>query len=127
MRRELHATDQRRGLGHIPLNGGTLSPSRQQLFELITRYEFSRIENVEILNSEPVIGCSLRILHEIKIGTDDARNQGSMGGDFPLQGAFVELFERIQGIGNGRIAVLEVRHHLPFRLVIERPLPGGAE
>jgi hypothetical protein len=97
----------------------TLSPARRQLLELIRRYNFCVIENLEVRGGEPVLDPPPRVTQEIKIGTDnDPRLE--IKNDFLLQGQIIELLHHLDCVGDGRIAVIEVRHRLPFRLVVER-------
>ena len=48
----------------------TLSPARRQLLELMQRYNFCRIENLQVRAGEPVFDPSPRITQEIKIGAE---------------------------------------------------------
>ena len=88
-----------------------LSQAQRQLLELIQRYSFCEIENLEVRGGEPVFDPAPRITQEIKIGADDGRRPE-------------KLLEHINRLGDGRIAVIEVRHRLPFRLVVERSVLG---
>jgi hypothetical protein len=46
--------------------------------------------------------------------------------DFLLRTPIIELFEHLNRLGDGRIAVIEVRYGLPFRLTVEQPASGGS-
>jgi hypothetical protein len=97
-----------------------LSPARRQLLELIQRYRFCEIHNLEIRGGEPVFDPSPQVSEEIKISAADDPRPRIEKCDFLLQAQIIELLEHIHRVGDGRIAVIEVRHRLPFRLVVER-------
>jgi hypothetical protein len=104
----------------------TLSASRKQLLELMQRYTFCRIENLAVgAGGEPVFDSAVRITQELKIGADHGQRPKLEKEDFLLQSPVIELFEHLERLGEGRIAVIEVRHGLPFRLVVEHPSPGA--
>lgn len=98
----------------------SLSPARSQLLELVQRYDFCMIENIKVRGGEPVFTPSPLVAQEIKIGAVSSPRSDAHKNDFLLQSQIIELFEHLNRLGEGRIAVLEVRHRLPFRLVIER-------
>ena len=56
-----------------------------------------------------------------KFGSDHV-TKPERSGDFLLKSHFNELFDQLEQIGDGSIAVLEIRHGLPFRLVVEQSL-----
>jgi len=98
-----------------------LSRPRRQLLELMQRYPFCRLENLEIRIGEPVFDPAPRVRQEIKIGINNGPRPELEKDDFQLQAPVIELFEHLKRVGNGRIAALEVRHGLPFRLLVEQP------
>ena len=104
----------------------SLSPARTQLLELIQRYAFCTIENLEVRGGEPVFDPAPQVTEEIKIGAADDSRPEMNKNDFLLQTQIIELFEHLNRVGDGRVAVIEVRHRLPFRVVIERPASGDA-
>lgn len=103
-----------------------LSPARRQLLELIQRYRFCEIKNLEIRGGEPVLDPVPLVTEEIKIGAEYDPRPAMSKDDFLLQAQIIELLEHIDRVGDGRVAVIEVRHRLPFRVVIERPASGDA-
>jgi hypothetical protein len=98
-----------------------LSPARRQLLELMQRHNFCRIENLEVRAGAPVFDPAPRITQEIKIGADNGPRPELGKDDFLLRAPVIELFEHLDRVGDGRIAVIDVRHGLPCRLVVERP------
>lgn len=105
----------------------TLSGSCLRLLELMQRYNFCRIENLEVRGGEPVFNPAPRITQEIKIGAENARRPEPEKDDFVLQAPLIELFEHLARLGDGRIAFIEVRHGLPRRLVVELSNPAGGK
>lgn len=97
-----------------------LCPARRRLLELIQRYDFCRIENLELRAGEPMFD-SARIAREIKIGVENGPRPKLEKDDFLLRAPVIELFEHLNRLGDGRIAFIEVRHGLPFRLVVDEP------
>ena len=104
----------------------SLSGPRRQLLELMQRYNFCRIENLEVRDGEPVFDPASRVRQEIKIGTNNGPRPELEKDDFQLQAPVIELFEHLKRVGDGRIAALEVKHGLPFRLLVEQPASEDA-
>ena len=108
-----------------------LSPSRRQLVELIERYRFSRIEHLEIRGGEPIFDPAPSVTEEIKFGAAEDAPPELSDGKF-LCAPIAELFHHLKRLGDGRIAAIQIRHGLPFRLYVERSAgtrsvitPGG--
>jgi hypothetical protein len=103
-----------------------LSRSRQRLLELIERYSFARIENIEVRGGEPVFNPAPRVIQEVKFGVEEEPHPDAANDNLPLRAPIVTLFEHLERLGNGRVAELQIRHHLPFKLLLERPSGGDA-
>jgi hypothetical protein len=101
-----------------------LSRSRRQLLELMQVYSFCRIEDLKVRGGEPVFEPAPRVTQEIKIGAENGPRPELEKDDFLLRAPIIELFEHLQRIGDGWIALVEVRHGLPFRLIVEQPATG---
>jgi len=86
------------------------------------RLGFGRIERLEIREGEPVM-ASARVVQEIKLGACAPLLQ-IPNDDFELKFALVDLFQRMASIEVGQMDVIEVRHGLPFRLIIELRAAG---
>lgn len=98
-----------------------LSPARRQLLELMQRHNFCRIENLEVRGGEPVFEPAPRVTQEIKLGAENGPRPELEKDDFLLRAPIIELFEHLERLRHGRIAVIEVRHGLPYRLIVEQP------
>jgi hypothetical protein len=58
------------------------------------------------------------MLREVKFGGDNGPRAEQDKADFLLKSQLVELFAFLNDFRDGCISVLEVKHGLPFRLVI---------
>ena len=97
------------------------SPSRHRLIEAMQQLSFGRIENLAIQNGEPVFSPPPRLIQDIKLGAGENGPRPELyREDFMLRSSVIELFHHLERIGSGNIAAIEVRHGLPFRIVIDR-------
>lgn len=99
----------------------TLSAARRQLVERLQQLNFGRIEGLLVRGGEPVFGPTTRVVREIKFGGDNAPRAERDLDDFVIKAQVVELLRLLVEIGHGRIDVLEVKHGLPFRLIVAEP------
>ena len=97
-----------------------LSKGRCSLLELMQRMDFGRIEGLVVRAGEPVVDSGARIIREIKLGGEHSSRTELERGDFELKAQVIELFQCLSEIENGTIACVDVKHGLPFRLVIEQ-------
>jgi hypothetical protein len=100
------------------LTKAALSESRRQLVELMQQVNFGRIEGLVIRNRAPVLDPLPRIIHEVKFGGENAARPEREAADFILKTQVVELFEQFDRLDGGTIEVLEIKHGLPFRMLI---------
>ena len=98
-----------------------LPASRRRLVELMQRVNFGRIEHLVIRDGEPVLDPPPRVVREIKIGGDNGPRAEVRREDFVLKSQVTELFDHLRELGDGVVEVLEIKHGLPFRLLIARP------
>ncbi len=97
-----------------------LSAERRRLLETMQRLNFGRIENMAVCAGEPVFDPPPRITQDIKIGGENGPRPELTRDDFTLKSQFAELFDHLSRLGEGSVAMIEVKHGLPFRLVIEQ-------
>jgi hypothetical protein len=105
--------------GSQPLRKQDLSLPRRGLLELCQRLNFGRIERFQIRKGEPHATPVTRVLRELKFPGENAPRSEADRADFALKAQVVELFAAFESLGNGDIDYLEVKHGLPFRVVIE--------
>lgn len=95
-----------------------LSPARQGLLELMQDANFGRIENLAVIGGEPVLAPRPVVVREHKFGGDNGPRPERDTADFVLKQRVVELFAFLDDLHDGVIDVLEVKHGLPFRMMV---------
>jgi len=99
-------------------NKSSLSAGRRRLLELMQAVNFGRIEQLSVAAGEPVFDPPPRVMREVKFCAENgARPELSLDA-FVLKAEVRELFDAIIGIGDGVIERIEVRHGLPFRMIV---------
>jgi hypothetical protein len=96
-----------------------LSANRIGLLQLMQRINFGRIENLLIRNGDPDLDPPPRVIREVKFPGENGPRPEVGAGEFLLKSQVVELFKELDLLGDGTIAVLEVKHGLPFRMMVE--------
>ncbi len=105
------------------LTKASLSKPRERLLQIMQRYNFCRIEDLAVRSGEPEFSPPPRVIQDIKIGgADNGPRHELQKSDFLLKASVTELFDHLSRVDDGKIAVIEVRYGLPFRLLIERPV-----
>lgn len=97
-----------------------LSPARRRLLETMQLVGFGRIENLSIRQGEPCFNPAPKIIQEIKIGGENGPRPELTLSDFALKTQVTELFAHLNCVADGTVAAIEVKHGLPFRLVVEQ-------
>ncbi|AWM36957.1 hypothetical protein GobsT_51630 [Gemmata obscuriglobus] len=91
----------------------SLSPPRQQLVALLQRLNFGRVEGLLVRAGEPVLDPMPVVTREHKFGGDNGpRPEAGRGG--ALKAQQLDLMALLDALGDGTIAVLSVKHGLPF-------------
>jgi hypothetical protein len=80
---------------------------------------FGRIENLIIQDGEPIVDLPPRIFCEIKFGGENGPRPEITIDDFLLKAQVVELFNCFDRLRNGKIDLIELKHGLPFRMIME--------
>ncbi len=107
----------------IAIARSALSRQRQRLVNLMREVGFGTIEGLIVLAGEPVLRPAPRIIREVKLGGESACPSMNAD-DFALKAQVIALFAQFDEMGDGRIERLEVKHGLPFRMVIESGVGG---
>ena len=90
----------------------------QHLLELMQSINFGRIENLPVRNGLPVFNPSPRIVREIKFGGENGPRPERSASNFAIKAQVNEFFDQLVRLGHGTIEVLEIKHGLPFRMMI---------
>jgi hypothetical protein len=97
----------------------SLSEPQKRLVELMQELNFGCIERLTVRRGEPMFDPAPRIVQDIKIGGENGPRPELARNDFALRSQVTELFEHLARLGDGAVETLEIKHGLPFRLVIE--------
>ena len=103
-----------------------LSPAQKRLLRLFQTINFGRVEELEIRDGEPEFSPAPRVFVELKLDAADGPRRESQLDRFPLRSQVERFFEQLARLNNGTVEVIEVRHGLPFRMVIEA-MPAEVE
>ena len=79
---------------------------------------FGRIEQLLIRNGEPVLTPRPHIYCERKFGGENGPHPEVAAANFLLKQQVMELFAFFDQQQNGTIDVLEIKHGLPFRMIV---------
>jgi hypothetical protein len=91
----------------------SLSPARRRLVEIFQEINFGRIEQLQIRGGEPVLSPKPNVIREHKFNSENGP-RGEAGRDCVLKSQVRDLMQLLDEIGDGTIAVLTVKHGLPF-------------
>ena len=103
-----------------------LSPAKQRLLRLFQAINFGRVEELEIRDGEPEFSPAPRVFVELKLDAADGPRREAQLDRFPLRSQVERFFAQLARLNNGTVEVIEVRHGLPFRMVIEA-MPAEVE
>lgn len=118
------ATHSTRELSHS--RKADLSPARQQLVTQMQRINFGSIEHLAIVDGDPVLDPLPRFVRELKFGADNGPRPEATLNNFTLKTQVAELFEVLDQLGTGRVERIEIKHGVPFRMVLEGAGPSDA-
>ena len=97
----------------------TLSPQRKRLVELMQGLNFGRIERLVVRDGEPVFDPPPQVLREFRPGGDNTCRPESWLDDFELKRDVLELLDHLDSLGNATIQLIEIKHGLPFKALVE--------
>lgn len=95
-----------------------LGTSRQLLLQEMQRINFGRIEGLKFAAGEPVLYPRPALVREHKFGGENGPRAELATDDFLLKQQVVELFAFFDQVRDGVIEVLEIKHGLPFRMIV---------
>jgi hypothetical protein len=99
-------------------NKTSVSLARQQLLEVFQRINFGRLESLTVARGQPVFDPNPVILREYKFGGENGPRPELGNADFLLKQQVIDLFAFFDELQNGVIDVLEIKHGLPFRMIV---------
>ena len=102
-----------------------LKPAQRQTVEIIEALGFGVIERLFVRGGLPYFDPEPRIVQEIKLGSEPGRQSDLGDAALTLKKEFESLFDQLHRLRDC-VVDIEVRHGLPFKLVLERRLKGVA-
>jgi hypothetical protein len=97
----------------------SLSQPKARLVELMQRINFGSIEKLTIKKGELLFDPPPRVVREVKFCAENGPRPETAKQDFALKSQVRDLFAQIETLGDGVIHSLEVKHGLPFKMIIE--------
>ena len=91
-----------------------LSPVRRKLVEMMQLINFGRLEDLKVRDGEPVLEPGPRLVREVKFAAESGPRSETNLPDFILKEQHRDLFRVLDQLGTGTIAVLSIKHGLPF-------------
>lgn len=101
------------------MNKSSLSPGQRRTVEIIEVLGFGVIERLSIRGGSPCYEPEPNIVQAIKLDSEPERQPDRSNADLTLKKHFESLFDQLSRLGDG-IVDIEVRHSLPFRIVLQR-------
>ena len=95
-----------------------LSGQRQALVKLMQVVDFGRIEGLKIRDGEPVLDPPPRVVREVKFGGENGPRPEAGAANFLVKAQVLALFRQFEDVGTGTIDLIEVKHGLPFRMLV---------
>ncbi len=102
----------------LPLTKASLPPSRRRLLAMLQQINFGRIEGLVVRDHQPVFDPPPNVIREVKFGGDNSPRPELNADDFALKAQVVELFEHLDRVRDCHIETLDIKHGLPFRMLI---------
>lgn len=106
------------GHGNETLKSGPPAAS-VRLLRLMQRINFGRIEGLVVRDGQPIFDPPPHIVREIKFGGENGPRREVGKSDFALKAQVRELLAQLEALGEGVVPCLEVKHGLPFRMIVE--------
>jgi hypothetical protein len=98
-----------------------LTPAGRRLLELLQKVHFGRLENLHVRDGEPVFTPPPKVVLAVRFPGRNDTHPAIDWSDFKLKPAVVELFRRLDAIGDGVIGVLSVHYGLPASAEVDAP------
>ena len=105
-----------------PLTKSALSGARKRLLETMQRLGFGSIHSLQFEDGEPVFSPPPRVVRDIKFGGENGPRPEHASEDFPLTTQVLDLFRYLDELRDGTIELIEVKHGVPFKMLVEGDL-----
>ena len=96
----------------------SLSLQRQHLVEMLQSINFGRLDHLRFRDGQPIIDAKSQIVREHKFAAENGPRADLQKADFTLKQQLVELFAYFDNKRCGVIETLEIKHGLPFRMIV---------
>ena len=96
-----------------------LSTARQRLIDEMQRINFGKLTGLCIHKGEPHFDPPPLRVYELKFGGDNGPRPELSKTDYALKDQVHELFAMLEDIGDGVVSAIEIKHGLPFRMIVE--------
>src|SRR5439155_15839144 len=100
------------------MSKASLSPSRRWFVELLQEINFGRVEGLALRDGQPLRDPPPQVVHEVKFGGENGPRPERLADDFVLKAQVIDLFQHFDRICTGTIDLLDVKHGLPFRMLV---------
>lgn len=101
-----------------------LTPGRLRLLKIIETIGFGAVEQLSVQNGEPRFEPAPRLIQEIKIDSEPSGQPDHGKTDVTLKKQFQTLFGQLDRLTDD-IVDIQIRHNLPFKLVVKRRYTGA--
>ncbi len=102
-----------------PATNRAASPARQRLLALFQSIRFGRVHRLVVRGGEPVLDAGTAWTRTVKVLGENGPHPASVVAEYALKREAVEFFRMLDGLGDGAIGNVEVRHGLPFSFELD--------
>ena len=102
----------------MALSNSSRSPARRKLIREMQRINFGQIRKLALHGGQPAMEPPPTIVREHKFGAENGPRPELGIREFLLKQQVIELFEFFDELRDGVIDVLEIKHGLPFRMIV---------
>lgn len=99
-----------------------LSEARRRLVESMQRINFGRIEQLTVVSGNPMLESAAKVVSTHKLKGANVPRVELNAPDFLLKQEVSELFRILDELEDGLIALIEVKHGLPFLVEVAQVL-----
>ena len=99
----------------------SLSPKWRSLVRRMQRLNFGYLLNLRVVDGEPELHEDFESIATYRFPGDNSPRPEFDREDFVLPAEIIEFIETLQNLYCRRIAKVEIRHGLPFKMEVEDP------